>query len=123
MLSEPQSCLLAGRIVLLVEDEYLLADEVRRALLEQGALVVGPFADVANGLAAAESAILTGAVLDINVRNEAVFPIAEMLRSRGLPFVFTTGYDQSAIPEHYKDVPRCEKPIDTAALVRALAAL
>ncbi len=119
---QQQSGVLAGKTVLLIEDEYFLAEEIRRALLKQGASVVGPFGDVAQGLAAVEAEkALTGAVLDINLRNETVYPIADALRRRGLPFVFTTGYDKAAIPEHYQDIPRCEKPIDITALVRALA--
>ena len=122
--SRQESGMLAGKTVLLIEDEYLLADEIRTALLNEGASVVGPFGEVAPGLAVVEAGdALTGAVLDINLRSEAVYPIADALRRRGLPFVFTTGYDKAVIPEQYQDVPRCEKPIDITALIHALAEL
>jgi len=64
---------------------------------------------------------LDGAVLDINLRNERVFPVADALTARGVPFLFTTGYDADSIPKAYAGAPRCEKPVDKAQLLRWLS--
>lgn len=63
---------------------------------------------------------LDGAILDVNLAGEKVFPLADELRARGVRFVFSTGYDEWALPDAYKDMPRCEKPIDMPRLARAL---
>jgi hypothetical protein len=59
------------------------------------------------------------AILDIKLGDELVYPLADALRDRGVPFIFATGYDASAIPKVYKDVPLMEKPV---ALEEALLA-
>jgi CheY-like chemotaxis protein len=97
--------------VLVVEDEYFLADDMARALRKIGVEVVGPVGTRAQALDLLISGEqLAGAVLDINLRGENVFPVADALRARGLPFVFATGYEASSIPPEYRDVPRWEKP-------------
>jgi len=63
------------------------------------------------------------ALLDINVRNEMVFPLARLLRERNIPFVFTTGYDKESIRPEFADVPLWEKPIDISLLADYLAGL
>jgi CheY-like chemotaxis protein len=64
---------------------------------------------------------LDAAVLDIRLRNEMIFPVADALRARGVPFVFATGYDPKIIPDRYKDVVRYEKPFDVAQVARVIA--
>ena len=115
---------LRGRTVLIVEDEYFIASEIAHTLRAQGAIVVGPAATVDGARRLIEAAeALDGAFLDINLRGQAVYPIADLLRSRDLPFVFATGYDATRIPADYVGVPRCEKPVDAAVVADALAAL
>jgi CheY-like chemotaxis protein len=98
--------------VLVVEDEYLIAEDLREQLLSCGAEVLGPVTCVADALALlADGAAPTLAILDIGLGSDTVYPVADALRTRGIPFVFVTGYDASAIPESYKDVPRTEKPL------------
>ena len=67
----------------------------------------------------AESA-LDGAILDVNLRGELVFPVADLLRENSVRVVFATGYEQWALPEAYATVPRCEKPVAMDDLVHAL---
>lgn len=112
---------LAARRVLVVEDEYFIADDMAKALAQIGAEVVGPVPtrDQALALLSQEGAF-DAAVLDINLRGEVVYPVADALRARGIPFVFATGYDESTVPSVYEDVPRWEKPFDPAQLARAL---
>jgi CheY-like chemotaxis protein len=105
-----------------VEDEYMIAVDLARALEDLGATVIGPAASVADALAlvAGESA-LDLAILDVNLGVEKVFPVADDLRARGVPFIFATGYDQWLVPSAYADAPRFDKPVDTRALARALS--
>jgi CheY-like chemotaxis protein len=119
--SRPDS--LKGRCLLVVEDEYLIAADLRDSLESLGVEVIGPAASVQEALSLVESNSdrLDGAVLDINLRNERVYPVADVLTERGVPFVFTTGYDAVALPNFYTYAPRCEKPIDKAQLVRWLS--
>ena len=124
MTEDQRSGALAGLKVLVVEDQYFLADEISHALTDAGADVVGPFREMSDGYEAVErNSQLAGAVLDINLDGIMVFPIADALRARGIPFVFTTGYDERAIPAAYCDVPRCEKPINAADVIRILGNL
>jgi len=112
---------LQGHRFLVVEDEYLIATDLVATLEALGMEVAGPAASVNEALQLLERGDhLDGAVLDINLRNERVYPVAEVLRSRGVPFVFTTGYDAAVVPSAYADVPRCEKPVDERRLVRCL---
>ncbi|MEA2990075.1 MAG: hypothetical protein QOG83_2786 [Alphaproteobacteria bacterium] len=114
---------LKGRCLLVVEDEYLLAADLAASLESLGVEVVGPAASVEEALSLVENkgGRLDGAVLDINLRNERVYPVADVLTARGVPFVFTTGYDAMSIPTAYACTPRCEKPVDKAQLVRWLS--
>ncbi len=115
---------LAGRRVLVVEDEYFVADDIERALRRLGAEVVGTFATRGEALEAFTlGARVDAAVLDINLRGEPIYPVADALRDAGVPFVFATGYDEASLPEPYRDVPRWEKPFDPGELVRALPPL
>lgn len=112
---------LEGCCVLVVEDEYLLADEVSRALESAGARVLGPAATVSSAMALlASSARVDAAVLDVNLGGETVFPVADALRLRHVPFVFCTGYDDWALPASYQGAIRCEKPVAAEALLDAL---
>lgn len=115
---------LVGLRVLVVEDEYFVADDIVRALEKLGADVVGPFASRERAFDAFGSGThIDVAVLDINLRGDAVFPLADVLRERGVPFVFATGYDEASVPPPYRDVPRWEKPFDPGELVKALPRL
>ena len=115
---------LAGRRVLVVEDEYFLADDLTQALVQIGAEVIGPVPtreEALDLLAVAGSIDL--AVLDINLEGEAVFPVADILSEQEVPFLFATGYDQASVPARYQHVPCWEKPFDPHTLARALAKL
>jgi CheY-like chemotaxis protein len=123
-LASSSSPILAGRRVLVIEDEYFLADDITRALRSFGAEIIGPIGEMeeASGIVERNQDI-DAAVLDINLRSEMIFPIARALRSRDVPFVFTTGYDKSAIKPEFQDVPLWEKPLDIPDMARALSAL
>jgi CheY-like chemotaxis protein len=112
---------LTGQHVLIVEDEYFLALDLMDYFNELGVEVVGPVASVAEALRLLESAEVQGAVLDVNLRGERVYPVADVLREKHVPFVFASGYGGELEPDAYADVPRCIKPVDFALLATALA--
>ncbi len=115
---------LTNRRVLVVEDEYFIADDMARALKKLGAEVVGPVPTKDKALALVSSdQRIDAAVLDINLKGETVFPVADALKQQGVPFVFATGYDQRSVPPAYDGVPRWEKPFDPQELVKALPSL
>jgi DNA-binding response OmpR family regulator len=115
---------LKGSRILIVEDEYLLADDLSHALSDAGAEVLGPIASVEDATAfiAGEPSI-DAAVLDVNLRGDMVFPVADALHARGVPFAFATGYDQWALPERFAGAPRVEKPFKGYKVAAVLAPL
>jgi CheY-like chemotaxis protein len=115
---------LAGRRILVVEDEYLIADDLCEALSSAGAEIVGPIPTVSGAIACiAEDQRLDAAVLDVNLRGVMIFPVADALNARGIPFVFATGYDDAAIPERFADAQRLRKPAGTGSVAAALQPL
>lgn len=112
---------LRGRRVLLVEDEYFITREIVRGLAGEGAVVVGPVASIDDALdLIAQTAALDGAILDVNLRGEMAYPVADALIARRVPLVFMTGYDTASLPSRYGQVTRCEKPVALADLAHAL---
>jgi CheY-like chemotaxis protein len=112
---------LKGRRILLVEDEYFIADDLRRTIVAQGAAVVGPVGNLPEALdAVTNGGPIDGAILDINLRGEMVYPVADALKKKGVPFMFLTGYDARALPPAYANVPCCHKPIEMAKVIAAL---
>jgi CheY-like chemotaxis protein len=123
MSAHPQPSL-TGRRVLIVEDEYFVADDLVQAITQLGAEVLGPVPtrDEALDLLATVGKIDL-AVLDINLEDEVVYPVADLLAARGVPFLFATGYSRALVPAEYQHVPRWEKPFNPQTLARALPKL
>lgn len=112
---------LQGRRVLVIEDESLVAMLLETILEDMGCAVVGPESNIDDGLkAAAGEASLDAALLDVNVAGREVFPVAEALRTRGVPFVFSTGYGEAGLPEHWRGNPTIQKPFTEGAIRDAL---
>jgi len=115
---------LKGCRVLLVEDEYYIADDLGQRLSAHGAILLGPVPTLERALAVVQSAApIDGAVVDLNLRGQMAFPVVDALQERGVPFVFATGYNAVAIPDRYQHIPRWEKPYRLEELVQALPAL
>ena len=113
--------LLTGRRVLLVEDDYFIAEELRRDFAKTGAEILGPVGRLDEALALIDkTAHIDGAVLDIKLHDEMVYPVADALLERRVPFVFTTGYEKTVIPAPYANVRRCEKPFTPEIVAKAL---
>jgi CheY-like chemotaxis protein len=114
---------LAGRRILLVEDELLVAMMLEDVLRGEGCVLVGPVGRVEAALKAAREERLDAAILDVNLAGVRVDPIARALAERKIPFVFTTGYDRGMLPAEYANRPTLAKPFKPAQLVEALQAL
>jgi CheY-like chemotaxis protein len=112
---------LQGRRVLVIEDESLVAMLLETILEDMGCVVIGPESNIDDGLIAATSeASLDAALLDVNVAGREVFPVAEALRARGVPFIFSTGYGEAGLPEHWRGHPTIQKPFTEGAIRDAL---
>jgi CheY-like chemotaxis protein len=109
---------LAGKRILLVEDEYLIAALVEDALAELGAVVVGPAYKIVDGVALAEREAIDAAILDVNINGDSSDAIAEVLVARDIPFVFATGYGGSGLGRF--GAPVVDKPYTGEKLVAAL---
>lgn len=107
--------------VLIVEDEYLIMDEVKRIIESAGGIVVGAHGNLDDDVFERSAISSDIAMLDINIRGKMIYPFADVLRERGVPFIFATGYDFDGIPEKFSSVPRIQKPFDPHELVNALA--
>lgn len=110
----------AATRVLVVEDEYLIAQTIVRELELAGADVLDPVPSIGKAHEALLACNPGGAVLDINLGEQMVFPFANELMRRGLPFVFYTGYEDIAIPQSFARTPRIMKPAGGEVLLRAL---
>jgi DNA-binding response OmpR family regulator len=112
---------LAGRLVLVVEDEFIIADEIAYSLQKAGAHVLGPVGGVADALRLIETAPrIDAALVDLNLHGEMAFPVADALCERAVPMAFASGYDGGMIPSRYASVARYQKPFDMLQAVNAL---
>jgi len=112
---------LNGRRVLVVEDESLVAMLLETILEDMGCTPVGPASNIDDGAAMArDTTELDAALLDVNVAGRQVFPVAEALKARGVPFVFSTGYGEGGLPDEWRGNPTIQKPFTEAAVRDAL---
>src|SRR3954468_7384716 len=112
--------LLHGARLLIVEDEYLLARDMADYFENLGAQIVGPAGTVGDALGLIDSCEIQLAVLDVNLRDERVYPVADMLTKKHIPFVFASGYGSELEPQAYAGAPRCIKPVDFAEMGKTL---
>ena len=108
--------------VLVVEDELMIA-MLFESILDASSecTVIGPFARVKLALEAARNEPLDAALLDIHLAGEPVFPLADLLAERGVPFAFITGYNKDVLPPLYRDRPLLQKPFRPQAVLATLA--
>ena|SRR5258705_13326484 len=111
----------APRRILIVEDEALVSILIEDALTDLGIEVAGVAGTLEEALAHAEEANFDCAILDLHIQGKDVFPVAEALAARGVPFIFATGYGQSSVPEKYRERPVLQKPFMPRELQRVLA--
>jgi DNA-binding response OmpR family regulator len=110
--------------ILVVEDEYILARQLVRALTQEGAVVLGPVPDVARALALVADGPggIDVAILDVNLVGEKVYPVADALLHRGVPFLFASGYDADDSNPRFAAIRHLVKPLMMKSLVAALVA-
>ncbi len=109
--------------ILVLEDEYILADEAMRVLLRAGAEVMGPFGTADEALAAVEHKKPDCAVLDLNLGTGPDFGPARRLRAHGVPVVFFSGYDTGVIPADFRQAYFLQKPVHMAVIVDIIASI
>ncbi len=112
---------LADLRVLVVEDEFMIAVLIEETLQDHRCEVIGPFSRLADGIAAAQTRCPDAALLDVNLRGEKVFPLADLLDRCGVPFVLLSGYGRDAIPPDRPGWRACGKPFSPEELIQALA--
>jgi PAS domain S-box-containing protein len=106
--------------VLVVEDEFLLASMLTDDLSSAGFTVVGPFTALEPALSGSQEEQIDLAILDVNLGQEKVYPLADQLVERKLPFILLTGYGTNDLPERFRRSPRVAKPYDASTLLRAI---
>ncbi|RWF38858.1 MAG: response regulator [Mesorhizobium sp.] len=106
--------------VLILEDEFLVAMLLEDLLLEMGHQVVGSLAQVGEAMTFADQADIDLAILDINLAGTKSFPVAEILRRRGIPFVFATGYSSDGLTGDFENELTLQKPYDPDELMRTI---
>ena len=110
--------------ILVVEDEPLIALDLAAMVEDAGGEVVGPAGSVREALALLDARIVTGAILDVNLSDGDVEPVAEFLLARGAPVIFHTGREPPrALREHFPDLIFHLKPQAPETLIRHLATL
>ncbi len=123
-MTSPDRAGLAGLLIMIVEDDYHLAEELCLGLKAGGAAILGPAACVADALALLDAGRLPdAAVLDVDLGGKPCWPVADHLLDRGVPVLLASGYDAGALPGRHAGLPRCEKPFTVARLAARLTEL
>jgi CheY-like chemotaxis protein len=112
---------MAGKRILVVEDEFLIALDIAGALEQGGLEVIGPLGSVRDALQALEREIVDGALLDANLGGEPVGKVADALLTRRVPFAFVSGYGREQLPPQHRGVPLIGKPFTGQDLLGVVA--
>ena len=114
---------LAGLRVLVVEDEMMVSMLIEDMLTDLGCTVVGPASRIDEAIELANTAQIDCAVLDVNLGGQPIFPLADILRAKGAPFAFATGYGDAGLRDVDRGAPVLQKPFREAELARVLGQL
>jgi CheY-like chemotaxis protein len=109
--------------LLVVEDEYLIRMLLEDMLADLGYDVAAAVGSIAEASDLAAKADINAAILDVNLDGQEIYPVAEILAKRGLPFVFVTGYGERSLSEPFRDRPALQKPFQVEQLKNVLAGL
>jgi len=112
-----------GRRILVVEDEFLIRMLLEDMLVDLGYDLVGVAGRVDEALELAKTKDFDLAILDVNLDGRDVYPVADLITKRGLPFMFVTGYGGRGLPDAYRGRPTLQKPFQLDELKRMLAQL
>lgn len=113
---------IADKRILIVEDDYLIAQELADSFKKAGAHILGPVSSVTSALEALRGDLPHAAVLDVLLDGETAYPVAEFLSERGIPFVFATAYSE-VVPLPYRRIRIFEKPVPLPELTQSIAEL
>jgi len=114
---------LIGRRILLVEDELLISCLLEDMLADLGCIVVGPASRLEQAMALAVAEVIDAGVLDVSLNGVLSYPLADALRARSIPFMFSTGYDRDRLRADYQTFPMLQKPFHPRELARSMEAL
>jgi len=114
---------LAGKTILIVEDDVLVGHDLRAFLEDAGAAVVGPIGDIAEACGVARGQEIDGAVLDVRLWNETAAPVAVELATRDVPFIVVSGHAPEEIPPAMRGATYLAKPVRRLDLVDVAAAM
>lgn len=109
--------------ILVVEDEYLIRMLLEDMLTDLGHTVAAAVGTIAEAKDLAAEGDFNCAVLDVNLDGQEIFPVADILMKRGMPFVFVTGYGEGSLPDAYRACPALQKPFQAERLEQTLASL
>jgi len=112
----------AGKRVLVVEDELMIRMLLQDMLVDLGYTLAGEAGRIDEAMKLAQQSEFDVAILDVNLNGQPISPVVEILIQRGLPFVFATGYGQRGVPEAYNATPTLQKPFQADALAQAIEA-
>lgn len=112
-----------GRCFLIVEDQFLIALDLKATLQELGCAPIELAQNLEGALSAARSSAIHAALLDINLSGTRSFEVASVLKDRAIPFAFLTGCDQAMVPREFADTPILAKPFSRGDVERLLARL
>jgi len=113
--------LMEDQRILVVEDEYVVAEAIERTLTRAGAIVLGPVPSVDQAMALLDRGErIDSAILDINLGEYKVYPVVDRLLAQGVRCVFATGNDIADVPSEYKEIARLEKPVKASSIIGAL---
>ncbi len=113
----------APRRVFVVEDEVMIRMLLEDMLADLGYGIAASAGGLDEAITLARESDFDLAILDVNLNGHAVYPVAELLDQRGVPFVFSTGYGERGLPEAYRDRPTLQKPFQLENLDKALSAI
>jgi CheY-like chemotaxis protein len=114
---------LKGKRILVIEDSPVVGPFTADMLGELGCKVVGPAPNLASARELMEAGEFDGALVDVHIRGERVFPLCDMLEAKGVPFAFTSGYADWQMPDKWQERPRLQKPYTLDQVEKALTAL
>jgi len=117
---QPSQASACQRRLLLVEDEVLVGLFMAEMLEDMDFSVTEPCRTLADGIAVAKADNFDGAVLDMNLNGESVYPLADLLAAKGVPFIFVTGYSADSVAERFAQIPVIQKPVTADTLAKIL---
>ncbi|MBS0526839.1 MAG: response regulator [Proteobacteria bacterium] len=119
---DSEKCL-SGKSVLIVEDNFLLAEDLRSSVEQAGAKIIGPIGDVSQALAAAQERKIDVALLDVGLKGQSSIAVARALAYRLIPFIIITGYVRDALPPELENALYLAKPVMTDSVLNVISAL